>query len=54
MDPRLEYIPDRVKQLTREVSDAEWEGDPRAARLAKELQHYKEKQAKGELYEPKF
>lgn len=53
-DPRLAFIPDEVKRLEREVSDAEWDQDPRLESLIRELNYYKEKQANGELYEPNF
>lgn len=53
-DPRLTDVSEQVKKLEREVSDAEWDNDPRLEFLVKELRHYKELQEKGELYEPKF
>jgi hypothetical protein len=53
-DPRLTNVSAEVKRLEREVSDAEWDNDPRLAALAQELRHYKELQEKGILYEPTF
>ena len=50
----LEYIPDEVKRLRREVSDAEWDNDPRLEMLCKELNYYQDKLNKGEIYEPTF
>lgn len=50
----LEFIPDVVRRLEREVSDAEWDQDPRLEFLTSELNYYKDKQNKGELYEPSF
>ena len=54
MDPRLRYIPDEVRRLDREVSDAEWNNDPRLEAVIRELKHMKELQDAGELYEPTF
>ena len=50
----LEYIPDAVKRLHREVSDAEWNEDPRLEMLVNELNYYQDKMDKGEMYEPAF
>lgn len=50
----LEYIPDEVKRLHREVSDAEWNDDPRLGILVNELRYYQDKMDKGEMYEPTF
>jgi hypothetical protein len=54
MDPRLRYIPDEVKRLERKASDAEWNCDPRLEAIVRELNHMKELQDAGELYEPNF
>jgi hypothetical protein len=54
MDPRLRYIPDEVRRLDREASDAEWNNDPRLEAVIRELKHMKELQDAGELYEPTF
>jgi hypothetical protein len=54
MDPRLRYIPDEVRRLDREASDAEWNNDPRLEAVIRELNHMKELQDAGELYEPTF
>lgn len=53
-DPRLAYIPHEVKRLEQQVSDAEWNQDPRLEALVNELNYYKDKLNKGELYEPNF
>jgi hypothetical protein len=53
-DPRLIDVSREVKRLEREVSDAEWDNDPRLSYLARQLRHYKELQAKGVLHEPNF
>ena len=53
-DPRLTEVSAEVKKLEREVSDAEWDNDPRLEYLVKQLRHYKELQEKGQLYEPNF
>ena len=53
-DKRLIDVAQQVKQLEREISDAEWDSDPRLEELVRELNHYKELQAKGVLYEPNF
>ena len=37
MDERLAIVGEEVKRLQRKVDDAEWEGDPRLAQLAQEL-----------------
>lgn len=53
-DPRLTEVSAEVKKLEREVSDAEWDNDPRLEYLVQQLRHYKELQEKGQLYEPNF
>lgn len=53
-DPRLTNVSAEVKRLEREVSDAEWDDDPRVGALARELRHYKELQEQGVVYEPNF
>jgi len=53
-DPHLVDVSKETKRLEREVSDAEWNDDPRLEQLVRELNHYKELQAKGVLYEPNF
>lgn len=54
MDPHLRYIPDEVKRLERDASDAEWNKDPRLEAVVRELNHYKELLDAGKLYEPTF
>ena len=53
-DPHLINVAQQVKKLEREISDAEWDDDPRLSYLARQLNHYKELQAKGILYDPTF
>lgn len=53
-DPRLTNVAGECRRLEREVSDAEWNDDPRLEQLVRELNHYKDLQAKGVLYEPNF
>jgi hypothetical protein len=53
-DPYLTYIPREIKRLEQEVSDAEWENDPRLTALVSELNHLKEQMNDGKLYEPRF
>jgi len=53
-DPRLAYIPDEIKKLNKEISDSEWNNDPRLEFLVNELNDYKEKLEKGQTYEPNF
>ena len=53
-DPRLAYIPDEIKKLNKDISDAEWNDDPRLEFLVNELNDYKEKLEKGQTYEPNF
>jgi hypothetical protein len=54
MDPRLTDVAAQARQLRKEVSDAEWEGDPRTAGLARELKRLEALLAEGVTYEPKF
>ena len=54
MDPRLTDVAAQVRRLRRDAADAEWEGDPRAAQLAQELQRYEALQERGVLHDPKF
>ena len=54
MDPRLTDVAAQVRRLRREAADAEWEGDPRATALARNLKRYEHLQEEGTLYEPKF
>ena len=53
-DPRLTDVSAEVKKLEREVSDAEWDSDPRLEHLAQQLKHFKQLQEQGVLYEPNF
>jgi len=54
INPDLIYVPDEIKRLEREVSDADWNDDPRLAFLVTELRHYKELLNADKLYEPNF
>jgi predicted RNA-binding protein with PIN domain len=56
MDPRVMYIPTRIKELDKQIDDILWEetADPRIEQLVDELNYLKEKEANGELYEPNF
>lgn len=53
-DPHLTSVAKRVRKLERELSDAEWDDDPRFGAIALELQHYKKLQEEGKLWEPNF
>jgi hypothetical protein len=56
MDPRVTLISTLVKDLEKELDDIMWENstDPRIVNLVSELNYLKEKEAKGERYEPNF
>lgn len=56
-DPHLISVSKHAKELQREFDDIIWTcgmNDPRIAALASEIRHYKELEAKGVIYEPKF
>lgn len=53
-DPRLVEVAAEGRRLEREVSDAEWNDDPRLGQLVRELNYYKDLQEKGVLYDPSF
>lgn len=53
-DPHLINVAQQVKKLEREISDAEWDSDPRLEALVRELNHFKDLQDRGVLYEPNF
>ena len=53
-DPHLTSVAKRVRKLERELSDAEWDSDPRYEMIATELDHYRKLQAEGKLWEPDF
>ena len=53
-DPHLEDVVQKVRELEKELSDADWDNDPRFGVIAKELEHYKKLQAEGKLWEPNF
>jgi len=56
MDPRLDTIKDLIRNTEKTLDEIEWvnPSDPRIEQLVKELNTLKEKEAKGELYEPRF
>ena len=56
MDPRVTCIPTRIKELSREIDDIEWENhrDPRIEGLINELNYLKKQEEKGIIYEPNF
>ena len=56
MDPRLDSIKDLIRKTEKTLDEIEWENpsDVRIEQLVKELNELKEKEANGELYEPKF
>ena len=56
MDPRVTCIPTRIKDLSREIDDIEWENhrDPRIEGLINELNYLKKQEEKGIIYEPNF
>lgn len=53
-DPHLVSVSAEVRRLEKAVSDAEWDSDPRLEVLVSELNHYKDLQAAGVIYEPDF
>ena len=54
MDDRLAVVSEEINRLQRRVDDAEWEGDPRSAELAKQLNYHKKLHEQGVILEPKF
>jgi len=50
----LVCVATRVKQLRREVGDAEWEGKDNLQRLTNELKYYEELTTRGVKYDPNF
>lgn len=52
--PDLIDVTQEVRRLRKEVSDAEWNHDPAADVLRRELEYYENLQAKGHIYEPAF
>jgi hypothetical protein len=56
-DPHLISVSTQAKDLQKQFDDIVWEcgiNDPRIAALAAEIRHYKELEAKGVIYEPRF
>lgn len=52
----LSLIVDLISSLQKKTDEIEWEnpGDPRLEDLLRQLNHYKQQDRKGELYEPNF
>jgi len=53
-DPRLTCVTMQYKSLRQELSDAEWDEDPRAELIRTEFKHYEALLKQGVLYEPNF
>jgi hypothetical protein len=56
-DPHLTNVSARARELQKQCDDILWEAgvnDPRLTAVIAELQHYKDLEAKGVLYEPDF
>lgn len=56
-DPRLLNVQEERKRLERQVDDIIWEqgaNDPRLGQLINELNHLRELEEKGVIYEPTF
>ena len=54
IDPRLVCVATRYKELTRELSDAEWDEDPSVELVRAEFKHYQALLQQGLMPEPKF
>lgn len=54
MDERLICVATRVKELRKEVGDAEWEGQENLQSLTRELKYYEQLANDGVKYEPTF
>ena len=56
MKAKIELISTLIKRKETELDDIQWENpdDPRIEDLVKELNYYKNKYEKGELFEPNF
>lgn len=54
MTAELICVATRVKELRKEVSDAEWEGSKDLQKLTHELKYYENLASKGEKYDPNF
>ena len=56
-DPHLISVSQHAKTLQKQFDDICWDcglNDPRIAALASEIRHYKELEARGVIYEPRF
>ena len=56
MHNALDSIKDLIRSTEKTLDDIEWDNpsDPRIEVLVAELNYLKEKETKGELYEPRF
>lgn len=53
-DPSFVCVATRIKELQKELSDAEWENSPNLAILQHELAHFTKLVSQGILVEPNF
>lgn len=53
-DPSLTCVATRIKELYRELEDAEWNNSPNLAFLRNEYAHFTSLAKRGILYEPNF
>lgn len=56
-DSALENVTQRARELEQQLDGILWDygvNDPRIAALATELRHYRDLEARGVVYEPKF
>ena len=54
LDPRLTCVATQYKVLQRELSDAEWNNDPRAKLIRTEFMRFEALIQQGVMYEPNF
>lgn len=52
--PHLTCVTSQYKLLRQQLSDAEWDDDPRAELIRTEFKHYEALLKQGVLYEPNF
>lgn len=50
----LTCVATRIKELQKELSDAEWDNSPNVAILRHELEHFTSLAKQGIVYEPDF
>jgi len=53
-DPRLVCVTTQYKSLRQQLSDAEWDDDPRADLIRTEFQRFEALMKQGVMYEPNF